>query len=136
MRRGKEAGAEVCIFGDIDIEGHLEWCTERCRNAGLEAYFPLWHRKREDVVREFLKEGFSTYLTVINTDVMDEKYIGKKITLELLEEMKKEGIDVCGENGEYHSFVKDGPLFKHPVDVKFGSPEKQGHYLCIEVKEK
>ena len=133
LRRGKEAGAEVCIFGDIDIEGHLEWCTERCRNAGLEAYFPLWHKKREDVVKEFLDNGFSTYLTVINTDVMDKKYIGQKLTREMMEELKKEGVDACGENGEYHSFVTDGPLFKHPVKVRFKEPAVQSHYLCIEV---
>ena len=133
LLRGKEAGAEVCVFGDIDIEGHLEWCSERCEKACLKAYFPLWHRKREDVVREFMDSGFSTYLTVINTDVMDEKYIGKKLTPELMEEMKSEGIDVCGENGEYHSFVTDGPLFSRPVVVQFSENRKTSHYLVKDV---
>ena len=130
----REKGAEVCVFGDIDIEGHLEWCTERCRNAGLTAYFPLWHRNREDVVREFIDSGFSTYLTVINSDVMDEKYIGQKLTYELLEEMKEDGIDVCGENGEYHSFVTDGPLFSRPVVVQFSKAKKESHYLVMDVE--
>lgn len=136
LRRGKEAGAEVCVFGDIDIEGHLEWCSERCRNAGLEAYFPLWHKSRKSVVLDFIKSGFTTYLTVVNTDVMDEKYIGEKLTEDLLGQLEEDGVDVCGENGEYHSLVTDGPLFSHPLDVHFGEPEKQGHYICLPVEGK
>ena len=80
-----------------------------------------------------MDSGFSTYLTVINTDVMDEKYIGKKLTPELMEEMKSEGIDVCGENGEYHSFVTDGPLFSRPVVVQFSENRKTSHYLVKDV---
>lgn len=132
--KGKEEGAEVCVFGDIDIEGHLEWCSERCKNAGLEAYFPLWHRNRKSVVLDFINSGFSTYLTVVNTDVMSEKYIGKQLTEEIVKQLEHEGVDVCGENGEYHSLVTDGPIFTHSLDVKFGKPEKQGHYVCLPVE--
>ncbi len=134
LRKGKQEGAEVCVFGDIDIEGHLEWCSERCKNAGLEAYFPLWHRDRKSVVLDFINSGFSTYLTVVNTNVMNEKYIGKQLTEEIVEQLEQEGVDVCGENGEYHSLVTDGPIFTHSLDVKFGNPEKQGHYICLPVE--
>ena len=131
LRRQKELGAEVCVFGDIDIEGHLEWCTDVCRDAGLEAYFPLWQESREALVRESIGEGFVANLTVVDTRRLTAGHLGKQLNLKLMESIKAEGADVCGENGEYHTFVSDGPIFAHPVPFKFGEKEQSGNYAVI-----
>ncbi|TJX15615.1 diphthine--ammonia ligase [Tissierella creatinini] len=116
----KKKGAEVCIFGDIDLEAHLEWCTDRCKAVGLEAYFPLWKESRKSLVYEFIDLGFKTIITVVDSSRMPEDFVGKILTREVAAEIEKSGADICGENGEYHTFVFDGPLFKNKVEFEIG----------------
>lgn len=114
----KEQGAQMCVFGDIDIQEHFDWCNNRCENVGLEGSFPLWKSNRRELVHEVIDVGFKTLITVINTDRVNESHIGKVLTYELIEQLEKENVDVCGENGEYHTFVFDGPIFKKPIEFK------------------
>ncbi len=116
----KSQGIDLCVFGDIDIEDHRIWCKKRCSNTGIKAVFPLWLEDRKSLVSEFIKRGYKANITVINTNMMSDKYLGKVLSLDLLTQLEKAGVDVCGENGEYHSFVSDGPLFNNPVSFKLG----------------
>ncbi|QHI73629.1 Dph6-related ATP pyrophosphatase [Aminipila terrae] len=133
LKEERAKGAEVCVFGDIDIEEHLAWNTDRCNNADIKPLLPLWKKSREQVVYDFIDSGFITYITVIDTQKMDAKYIGKQLTRELVAELKSEGVDACGENGEYHTFVCDGPLFSKPVEFNPGIPVFDGRYVRIKV---
>lgn len=133
LKKCREEGCEVCVYGDIDIENHLKWGIERCENAGLEPVFPLWQRNREDVVREFIEQGFKTVITTINIKKMNPAYLGRILDIRLLEELRGEGIDVCGENGEYHTLVVDGPLFAYPLKLEF-SEERAGDYARLTAK--
>ena len=116
LKEAKEKGAELCVFGDIDIEGHFDWCNKVCEEAGIEAYFPLWNEERKKVVYEFIDEGFKTVITIVDSSRMPEHFLGKILTRDIADEIAASGADICGENGEYHSFAFDGPLFKNPVD--------------------
>jgi uncharacterized protein (TIGR00290 family) len=116
LTASKEKGAEVCVFGDIDIEGHLKWCTERCEAVGLIPYFPLWKEQRKKVVYDFIDTGFSTVITIVNTEKMSDEFLGQTLTRDVADAIEKSGVDICGENGEYHTFTFDGPLFAHKVD--------------------
>ena len=120
LRTAKRQGAQSCVFGDIDLEGHLKWCTERCENAGIEPLFPLYGCSRESVVYEFIESGFTAHFTNIDTTRISEDLLGKQLTKETLLEIKAQGADICGENGEYHTFVSNGPIFKNLVPFKFG----------------
>lgn len=111
----KKQGAEAVVFGDIDVPGHLEWGRERCRNTGLEALFPLFQEERRKVVDEFIDAGFKAVIKVVDPSRLDSSYVGKTLTYEILDSLEKEGVDVCGENGEYHTFVYDGPMFQNQV---------------------
>lgn len=133
LKEEREKGAEICVFGDIDIEDHLTWNTDRCEKVGLKPLLPLWNKSREEVVYDFIDSGFVTYITVVDTEKMDAKYIGKQLTRELIAQLKSEGVDVCGENGEYHTFVCDGPLFNKPIQFDISKPVFDGRYLKIEV---
>ena len=108
-------GAEVCVFGDIDIEGHLQWCTERCDEVGLIPYFPLLKEDRKKVVYEFIDAGFSAIIKIVDTSRMPGEFLGQTLSREVVDEIEKSGADICGENGEYHTFVYDGPLFSKRV---------------------
>lgn len=130
----KSAGAEICVFGDIDLEEHLTWCSTRCQNTGLQATFPLWQKSRKQAVLEFLEAGFTTHITVVDTERMSPDYLGQPLTPALIASMEKDNIDVCGENGEYHTFVTGGPLFKTSLGIKFSAPILRGKYLTLEVE--
>ncbi len=116
--KAKELGASICAFGDIDIEEHKYWDTERCKNAGIEASFPLWQEDRGSLVYEFIESGFTTIIKTINLDYLNEDLLGKKLTKNIVDEIKNSGADACGENGEYHTFVIDGPLFKEKISFE------------------
>ncbi|WP_066895003.1 diphthine--ammonia ligase [Clostridium nigeriense] len=114
----KELGAEACVFGDIDLEAHRVWCTERCDEANMEAIFPLWLEGREKLTFEFIDTGFKTVIKNVRLDVLSTDFLGKQLTKPVVEDIVKAGSDACGENGEYHTFVFDGPLFKYPIKFK------------------
>ena len=114
----KELGAEACVFGDIDLEAHRSWCTDRCKEANMEAIFPLWLEDREKLTFEFIDTGFKTIIKNVRLDVLSTEFLGKQLTREVVSEIVEAGSDACGENGEYHTFVFDGPLFKYPINFK------------------
>lgn len=132
----KELGAEACVFGDIDIEGHLEWCTNICKEAGIDACFPLWQESREKLVREFIAEGFTANLTVVDTSRLSSKHLGMVLSEAAMASIEAEDADVCGENGEYHSFVSDGPIFDHPVPFSYGEKLQRGNFAILPIIKK
>ncbi len=134
LKEAKAAGAEVCVFGDIDLEEHLKWCTDRCIAAGIEAYFPLWQESRKKLVYEFIDAGFKTIITVVDTKRMDEKFLGQILTRELADEIEKCGADICGENGEYHTFAFDGPLFSNQVSYTTEEKVHSDNYVILPIK--
>lgn len=133
LQRAKEQGAEACVFGDIDIEGHLEWCTERCKNVGIEALFPLWGESRKDVVYDIIDSGFVATISIVNTKYLSDEFLGKQLTTEVAERIASQGADICGENGEYHTFVSDGAIFNHPVAFTFGEKATKDTYAMLPV---
>ena len=130
----KQAGAQVVVFGDIDLEPHRQWCTERCRTAGVEAFFPLWQEDRATLVYEFLESGFEARITVVDTAQLDRRHLGEMLTEERAELIRAEGADICGENGEYHTFVFNGPIFERPVTTEFGDPFMYEQYAILPMK--
>lgn len=132
----KEQGVEACIFGDIDIEEHFEWCTKRCETVGIEAIFPLWKEDRKALVEEFIEVGFKANITVVDTTRLSEKHLGKCLSSETISSIVLEGADACGENGEYHTFVSDGPLFSYPVPFVYKDRTYSNQYAILPIQTK
>jgi len=135
LREQKENGAEICVFGDIDIEEHLQWCTARCDAAGIEAFFPLWKEERRALVDEFIESGFTANIIVVDTDRLSEKHLGMTLSPDTIASIISEGADACGENGEYHTFVSNGPLFRTPVSFRYGEIVRKEHYAILPIKK-
>lgn len=129
-------GADSCVFGDIDLEGHRTWCTSRCEEAEIEAVFPLWQEGREDLVYEFIETDFKTVIKNVKLECMGEDFLGKTLSREVVEEIKATGSDACGENGEYHSFVYDGPLFKYPIKFEAIGVVKTATHGFLDIRGK
>ncbi len=110
----KTKGVEGGIFGDMDLAEHREWNERVCSEMEIEALFPLWKRNPEELLLEFIEEGFEAY--VIAT-TLGEEWLGRKVDKAFINDMKKLDIHPCGESGEYHTFVTDGPLFKRAIEI-------------------
>lgn len=109
------------VFGDIDLDEHRQWEDMVCKSADMEAVLPLWKRDRKEIVKEFIALGFKAKIVVVNTTMIDTKFLGQDLSISLIEEIEKTGADPCGENGEYHTVVYDGPIFKIPVGIKYNN---------------
>lgn len=118
LRNAAEVGATACVFGDIDIEGHRAWDADRCRKASLEPILPLWGRDRRENVHEVVELGYQCVIKCLNRSLLPEHFLGRPLSKALLEELDEFGVDLCGENGEYHTVVLDGPLFQWPVEYE------------------
>ncbi|MCL2399336.1 MAG: diphthine--ammonia ligase [Defluviitaleaceae bacterium] len=116
LLQAKKMGIQACVFGDIDFEDNRKWWDEKCKKAGLVPLFPLWGQGRKETVYEFIDSGFVATIATINSECLSGDFLGQKLTKELAERIVATGADICGENGEYHTFVSDGPIFRTPVD--------------------
>lgn len=135
LLKAKEMGCEQVCFGDIDIEGNRAWGEERCRNTGLEAVYPLWHSGREENVREILRRGYKCLIKSVNPRLLPEELVGQLLSEDVLKTMAARGVDLCGENGEYHTLVVDGSIFRRKLDYRAGRILRGEHHVSLEVLE-
>lgn len=117
----KQEGVEGAVFGDIAFIGHQQWIEEACQKVNLTPYFPLSGQAQEKVLRDFIDLGFEATIIVTKADLISEQWLGRKVDLDFLSylsELKRTNdIHICGEAGEYHTFVTDGPLFKQRIEI-------------------
>lgn len=133
LRQGINFGATCCIFGDIDIDSHRKWCEDRCKNVSMKSHFPLWQESRESLVFEFVESNFQAVIKKVNLNYLDDSFLGLSLNKDTLNKIKETGSDICGENGEYHTFVYDGPLFKKKVDFNIDSISKDDMFAHLNI---
>ena len=122
LRAARERGIDAAVFGDIDLAPHREWEEKVCAAAGLRAELPLWLEPRRKLVDEFLAVGFKAVVVCVNGNYLDQSFCGRDFDQQFLDDLP-EGVDACGENGEFHTFVVDGPAFSHAVPFTRGAIE-------------
>lgn len=115
--RFKAQGIATALFGDLYLDGLRRRREANCRWDGIRAEFPLWHVAPQDVVKDFISLGFKAVVTCVDCSVLDESFVCRVIDDNFISDLPA-SVDVCGERGEYHSFVYDGPIFCRPVDFK------------------
>lgn len=128
-----EQNLEAGIFGAIDLEENRQWVEKVCQAVGMAAILPLWKKDRRSLLAEFIALGFRAVMVAVKSDLLDESWLGRILELEMIEELERIGIDASGENGEYHTFVYDGPLFSHQVIFQAGSILKRDGYSFLEL---
>jgi uncharacterized protein (TIGR00290 family) len=111
-------GVEGCIFGDIDIEGHRDWCRRIAAEVNLKCMHPIWGKRQEDLIARFIGLGFKAVISVVNIKYLGIEWLGRPIDQGTVEEMVSLGVSPCGELGEYHTIVTAGPIFQRPVPVE------------------
>ena len=133
LQEFKTSGVEVGVFGDIDMEDHLEWVRRVCAVAGIVPVHPLWKRDRRELLEEFIGLGFKARIVVIDERKMDKRFLGKIIQDQTIGEMEEIGIDPSGELGEYHTVVTDGPIFSSPVEITPADEQHHDGYWFLKV---
>ncbi|WP_298513545.1 diphthine--ammonia ligase [uncultured Kordia sp.] len=124
------------VFGDIDIESHREWEEKVCKAANINCNLPLWQQDRRTLVTEMIDAGIIAMIVSCN-DHLGKDFLGRIINQETVALLDAKGVDVCGENGEFHTVVLDCPLFNKPVEVVQGAKlvnETGYHFLELSLK--
>jgi uncharacterized protein (TIGR00290 family) len=125
-----DEGIEAAVFGDIDLQAHLEWEEMVCGQAGIIPVLPLWQGGRMELVREFIDAGYETRIVALRAECLSPDYLGRRFTDELAREFQAGGIDACGENGEFHTVVTGGPVFHRPIEILPGERVlKEGYWF-------
>jgi uncharacterized protein (TIGR00290 family) len=107
------------IFGDIFLEDLKAYREKQLATIGLTAVFPIWKRDSVELIHEFIDLGFKTILVCIKADLLPKEFAGRIIDREFLKDLPRT-VDACGENGEFHTFVFDGPIFSKPIPFAKG----------------
>jgi len=117
----KKEGIQAGVFGDIDLQEHRDWVERVCKDVDIKPLLPLWKEKREKLLMEFINLGFKAIVVATNQEFLGKEWLGRIIDQEFVKGLKNLGnVDLCGEKGEYHTFVYDGPIFKKPVEFIVG----------------
>jgi uncharacterized protein (TIGR00290 family) len=119
LLRYKNKGVFSVAFGDIFLEPLRAYRENNLAKIGMKGVFPLWKRDTKELMQTFIRLGFRAILTCVDGPKLGEKFAGRHLDSQFLQDLPAD-VDPCGENGEYHSFVYDGPMFNHPVRLQLG----------------
>lgn len=127
----KSKGILKVAFGDIFLEDLRKYREENLKKLNMTAIFPIWKLQTLDLIQSFKKLGFKAIVTCVDTKQLDAKFAGREIDRKFIDDLP-ENVDACGENGEFHSFVYDGPIFKSQIKCKIGEKLLRNNqfYFC------
>ncbi|SHI96842.1 MJ0570-related uncharacterized domain-containing protein [Mesonia phycicola] len=115
----KEEKFTHTVFGDIFLEDLKTYRENELQKVGVTPVFPLWKKDTKSLVEEFINLGYKAIVVCVNANYLDESFCGRIVDAEFLNDLP-ENVDACGENGEFHTFVFDGPLFSFPIEFEIG----------------
>jgi len=130
LERQKAAGVEAVVIGDIFLEDLRRYREQKLARAGMEAVFPLWGRDTRELAQRFLDLGFRAVVTCVDTQALDRSFSGREYDRGFLAELPG-SVDPCGENGEFHTFVHDGPVFGRPIPFTRGDVVLRENRYCF-----
>ena len=131
-----EDGFTHAIFGDIFLENLRKYREEKLQEVGITGVFPLWKQDTKALIKEFISLGFKAITVCVNAKLLDASFVGRIVDENFLNDLP-DTVDPCGENGEFHTFVFDGPIFSSPIDFVIGekvlktyAPSKKEEDVC------
>lgn len=124
------AGISQLAYGDIFLEDLRAYREQQLASRGFSAVFPLWEKPTGELAIEFVKTGFKTLICAADADLISKERVGRDFDRSFLEGLAK-GVDPCGENGEFHSFCYDGPIFSRPLPINVGEIVEQSYDILL-----
>jgi uncharacterized protein (TIGR00290 family) len=126
----RETGIDSVVFGDLFLEDIRAYREQFLARNNMRGLFPVWKRDTAAFIREFLDLGFRAVVTCVDSKVLDQSFAGRLIDESFLSSLPQQ-VDPCGENGEFHSFVFDGPIFSAPVKFSLGETVlRESFWFC------
>lgn len=130
----KQEGVTAEVFGDIYLQEHKDWLDRVCAELDMTPVFPLWQRDPEQLMEDFISAGFEAIVVSVKSDMMGREWLGRRVDRDFVRALQQHSgevpIDVCGEKGEFHTVVLDGPVFEKRLVIEMGDVvEENGHFL-------
>lgn len=119
MQELKSLGFTDTGFGDIFLEDLRNYREEKLSTVGIRAHFPLWKEDTTALLHQFIDNGFRSIVVCCNDELLGKSWVGREISHDFIDDLP-ENVDPCGENGEFHTFCFDGPIFSHPIQFELG----------------
>src|SRR5215469_14090107 len=130
LRAHYDKGVRTVAFGDIFLEDLRAYREKNLARVGMNAIFPIWKRDTRELIRHFHSVGFRAIAVCVDKNVLNPSFAGRELDQNFFEDLPPH-IDPCGENGEFHTFVFDGPIFRHPIPVRTAEVvERDGFVYC------
>lgn len=126
----EEMGIRHIGYGDIFLEDLRKYREDNLASKGFTGVFPLWQVPTEELARAFIQAGFKTKICAADADLITRDWVGKDVDLDFLESLS-EKVDPCGENGEFHTFCHDGPIFKKPIAIQVETVLSQSYDIQL-----
>lgn len=132
MARAREEGVWHVVFGDLFLEDIRAYREKQFAASGMTPVFPLWRNDTKRLANEMLTGGLSAYLTCVDPRKLDRSFAGRRFDAELLKKLPR-NVDPCGENGEFHTFANDGPMFSYPIPVTTGEVVERDGFVFADI---
>ena len=114
----KASGIKGIVFGDVYLEEHKTWVERVCKDLEIQPIEPLWNISPDKIIEDFINFGFKAIVVSCKASLFGKEFIGRYVDNDFLKELKKKNICPCGENGEFHTFVIDGSIFKKKIEIE------------------
>lgn len=119
LEKYKDSGVSAVVFGDLFLEDVRKYRQDNLASVGMGAIFPLWKRDTRQLAKTFVDLGFRAMTTCVDTQMLGKEFAGRELDRQFFKDLPEQ-VDPCGENGEYHTFVYDGPIFRQAVRFSLG----------------
>jgi len=119
LMKYRATGVSSVVFGDIFLEDLRKYREDKLSKVDMKGIFPIWKRDTTELAHTFIDLGFKAVVTCVDSNVLDKKFVGRVFDGQFLSELPST-VDPCGENGEFHSFVYDGPIFRERIAFTVG----------------
>jgi diphthine-ammonia ligase len=135
LKELKNKGIDVGVFGDIDFNAHREWIEKVCGAVGIIPHLPLWQADQTKLMEEFIDAGFKSVVVAVKADLLGKEILGRTVDREFINYLAglNKNITPCGEAGEYHTLVIDGPIFQKRLEIIESEKVSRGEHHFLEI---
>jgi diphthine-ammonia ligase len=139
LEKLKLKGITGLVTGDIYLQEHKDWIDRVCGESGVKAVLPLWEMDTAQLLTDFIEAGFKAIIVSVKAQLLGKEWLGRQVDSKLASELSQLpgqlNIDVCGEGGEFHTFVYDGPTFKRPIKIGKAVPIARNDHWTLDILE-
>ncbi|WP_041764739.1 ATP-binding domain-containing protein [[Leptolyngbya] sp. PCC 7376] len=132
VEQAKQEGIQYFAFGDLFLEDARNYRKNILKDSGIKPLFPIWGIPTATLAKTMIGSGLRTMIVCVDTKRMPPEFVGREFNISFLEDLSPQ-IDLCGENGEFHSFVFDGPMFTEPIGIALGETFTREHLIFVDV---